>query len=357
MSASRRALILAVTLLAAPGAVAGRNLGAPPQISTPRPAPDIAPNVPPLPPAQFDSTLAVGGENVRARKVETRLSVDVSINGRGPYRFIVDSGADTSAVGLAIARQLGLPLGTPVILNGMTARNMVDRVKVDALTLGPTTVRNLELPALREVDMGADGLIGIDALVQQRLMMDFDKHLIKVEDARTRVQTYPGEIVIIGRRKHGQLILAQVRASEQRLDAIIDTGSEVTVGNFALRDKLLRKNRATIRMLEMIGVTGEKIKVQLAVIDQLQLGPILLRDVPIAFADLPPFRLFGLANQPALLLGTDILEKFRRVSLDFRSRKVRFQLRRCTTEGVIISTAPENFSRLSAPNASEACSK
>jgi len=357
MSPSRRALLFAFVLLTAPAAAPASGTAAPPQISKPRPAPNTPPNVPPLPPAQFDPSLAIGGSDVKARKVETRLSVDVSINGRGPYRFIVDSGADTSAVGLGIARELELPLGTPAILNGMTARNLVDRVKVDSLTLGPTTIRNLELPALREVDMGGEGMIGIDALVQERLMMDFDKHLIKVEDARTPVQALPGEIVITARRQRGQLILAEVRASDQRLDAVIDTGSEVTVGNTALRDKLLRKNRATIRTLDVIGVTGETIKIQLAVIDELQLGPILLRDVPIAFADLPPFKLFGLANQPALLLGTDILENFRRVSLDFRARKVRFQLRRCTTEGVIVSTNPESFSRLSAASGTEACSK
>ena len=70
---------------------------------------------------------------------------------------------------------------------------------------------------------------------------------------------------------------------------------------------------------------------------------MMLRDVPIAFADVPPFKLFGLADEPALLLGTDILETFRRVSLDFRARKVRFQLRRCGTEGVVISTEPRDI--------------
>ena len=67
-----------------------------------------------------------------------------------------------------------------------------------------------------------------------------------------------------------------------------------------------------------------------------------------AAADVPPFALFGLSDQPALLLGTDILETFRRVSLDFRARKVRFQLRRCQQDGIIISTAPTDlFTRLS----------
>lgn len=354
-----RALVLALALLPLPASASASDSGLaePPRIMKPQPVPDAKPDVPPLPPADFDPTLAIGGDDVKARKVETRLSVDVLVNGRGPYKFIVDSGADTSAVGLNIARDLELPLGTPAILNGMTARNLVDRVKVDTLTMGPSVIRDLQLPALREVDMGGDGMIGIDALVQQRLMMDFDKHLIKVEDARIQTRLEPGEIVITAKRRKGQLILAEVRAAHVGLDAIIDTGTEITVGNIALRDKLLRKNRALVRTLDMIGVTGEVIKVQLAIIDELQLGPILMRDVPMAFADLPPFKLFGLANEPALLLGTDILENFRRVSLDFRARKVRFQLRRCTQEGVIISTAPENFSRLSAVRGTETCSK
>ena len=94
-------------------------------------------------------------------------------------------------------------------------------------------------------------------------------------------------------------------------------------------------------------------KLQIARIDELQLGPVLLRDVPIAFADVPPFKLFGLADAPALLLGTDILESFRRVSLDFKARKVRFQLRRCHSDGVVISTSTSNIlTRLSAVDGS-----
>ena len=53
-----------------------------------------------------------------------------------------------------------------------------------------------------------------------------------------------------------------------------------------------------------------------------------LFNVPMAFVDAPPFALFGLARDPAIMLGTDVLQSFRRVSLDFRNRKVRFVLRR-----------------------------
>jgi predicted aspartyl protease len=329
----------------------------PPKIARPRPAPaDQPPNVPPLPPAYFDPALDVTGEELKARKIETRLGVDVQVNGRGPYKFIVDSGADTSAVGLRIAHDLELPLGRPAILNGMTSRDLVDRVKVAELVLGPTRITDLEVPALREIDLGGDGLLGIDALHRQRLMMDFDKKLIKIEDASKPMKYSPGDIVITARRQRGQLILTEVQAQGLRLDAVIDTGTEISIGNLKLREKMLRR-RARFTEVEAIGVTGVPAKLQIATIDELKLGPVLLRNVPVAFADVPPFKLFGLADEPALLLGTDILENFRRVSLDFRSRKVRFQLRRCTTEGVVISTSPDTFTRISSAGTADVCSK
>ena len=352
---NRRALVIAFGLLAA--SIANDSIAArsaePPRIGKPRPAPPTPPDIPPLPPAYYDPTLAVGGEDVKARKVESRLSVDVQVNGRGPYKFIVDSGADTSAVGLNIARNLQLPLGTPVILNGMTARNIVDRVRVDELTVGPSTIRNLELPALRELDLGGDGMIGIDALVRQRLMMDFEKKLIKVEDARIPEVFLPGAIVITARRQRGQLILTHVTAAGLPLDAIIDTGSEITIGNLALRNKLIRGNSRKFQTVKVTGVTGATMDIQLATIGELKLGPVTLRNVPMAFADVPPFKMFGLAEEPALMLGTDILETFQRVSLDFRARKVRFQLRRCSA-AVTIATVPENITRLST-NEIEVC--
>jgi len=358
---ARRALIAAITLAlagAAGAALAAAEASAPPKISKPRPAPsNIPPDVPPLPPAVIDQSLAVGGEDVKAKKIETRLSVDVLVNGRGPYKFIVDSGADTSVVGLRIARALELPLGRPAILNGMTSRDIVDRVKVAELRLGPTTVRNLELPALDEEDVGGEGMIGIDALVQQRLMMDFEDRVINVEDASSRYRPQPGEIVVTARRHRGQLILTHVLAAGLPLDAVIDTGTQVTIGNLALRDKLIKGNRDKFVTIPVIGVTGVKAELQMAKIGELQIGPITIGDVPIAFADVPPFKLFGLADQPALLIGTDLLEVFRRVSLDFKARKARFQLRRCKSEGVILSTDPNNFSRLSSTGTDDVCGR
>jgi predicted aspartyl protease len=334
-------------------ALTGASVAQSPRISKPvivQPTP-----MPPLPPAVLDDALAIEGEDIAARKVRTRMTVEVLVNGRGPYRFLVDSGADTSVVGHAIARDLQLPLGSRATLHGMTGSAIVDRVRVAELKLGSSVISDLELPALREMDIGGAGMIGIDALVEQRLMLDFEKRLIRSEDARQPARLLDGEIVVTARRRRGQLILTQVQAAGLPVEAVVDTGSEITIGNLALRDKLIRGHRDKFVTVAATGVTGQTINLQLARIGELKLGSVTLRNVPIAFADAPPFTVFGLANEPSLLLGTDLLETFRRVSLDFRARKVRFQLKRCGSMSVLISTAPTSLARLSANDNEAVC--
>ncbi len=303
----------------------------------------------PLPTAVIDDTLAIGGQDIAARKVQSRMTVAVQINGKGPYRFVVDSGADTSVIGARIARTLALPPGTPVTLNGMTASSRVGRVLVGELGLGPTSAVDLELPVLEERDLGGDGMLGIDALAEQRLMLDFDKRVITVEDAQKPPPRMHGEIVVTARRRRGQLILTQAKANGLAIDAVIDTGTEISIGNLALRDKIIRKRATKLEKIEVTGVTGVTVTLDVALVSEIRLGSVILRDVPIAFADVPPFAVFGLADQPSLLLGTDVMETFRRISLDFKARKVRFQLRRCKMTGIKLRTsAGGSLSRLMA---------
>lgn len=312
--------------------------------------------MPALPPAKIDETLDIGGEEVEARKLRSRMTVEVMINGTGPYRFVVDSGADTSVVGQDIASALQLPATTPAILNSMTDSSIVQRAVVDELEIGQAVFRDLELPVLDEFDIGAQGMIGLDALVEQRLMLDFDERVITVDDADVPLPRFDGEIVVRARLNRGQLILTEVEANGHEIEAVVDTGSEVTIGNSALRDMLLRRKPDRDSMVTITGVTGVEADLQFGTVREIRLGPVLLRNVAIAFADVPPFAVFGLDERPALLLGTDLMEQFRKVSLDFHARKVRFQLPKCERQTVRLRTAPSFSLRLSADRPS-ACSR
>ena len=351
-------MILVLALALTGSVLAGDVSGAAPAPKIGKPIPVPPREMPPLPPARIDNALAIGGDDIYARKDNTRMTVEVMVNGRGPYHFLVDSGADTSVVGLRIARDLQLPMGRPALLHTTTASARVDRVLVDQLQLGSSLIRNLQLPALREQDLGGQGMIGIDALVRQRLMMDFEKRVIKAEDARTPTKMLDGEIVVTALRRRGQLILTEVTAAGLPVDAVVDTGSEISIGNLALRDKLIRGNRGKFVTIPITGVTGVTVNLQLAKIAELRLGSVTLRNVPMAFADVPPFAVFGLQRQPSLLLGTDLLDTFRRVSLDFQARKVRFQLRKCGSSGILITTSPMNsWSRISSGDDAAVCKR
>lgn len=314
---------------------------------------DPAAKMPPLKPAVIDDTLTIGGEEIAARKLRSRMTVEVGVNGTGPYRFVVDSGADTSVISKRLAAALSLPAGRPALLNSMTDSTPVERVLVNSLQLGSSAFPDLELPRLEERDIGAAGMIGLDALLEQRLMLDFENRKISVDDASRPAPRWDGEIVVVARLKRGQLILTQVKANGLHLDAVIDTGSEITIGNRALRDQIVRRSDTRLQKIEVIGVTGKSAMLELAVVRELRIGGIVISDVPIAFADLPPFEVFGLQDRPSLLLGTDLMENFRKISLDFRARKVRFQLQKCSGRSIMISTT-NRASRLSAERGNQA---
>lgn len=302
-------------------AVTAAAVVAPPAVLVPATQPFIAP-------ATIDNSLEIAGDALAAQQLRKRLFIEVKVNDSGPHRFLVDSGADRSVISDALAARLGLPAGSPVRVQGMAGARDVPTAEVAMLTLGRSQIGPITAPTLAEVDLGADGLIGIDALADQRLMLDFVKRTITVQDSRQAYYGSSGEIVVTARRRKGQLIITEAAVDNRKVSAVIDTGSEVTLGNMALRRRLFGSRRpAAMQDIELMSVTGQALKAEAIVLSNVRIGGLYLNNVVVAFADAPPFRLFGLADEPAIFLGSDLLASFRRVSLDFRGRKVRFTLR------------------------------
>jgi predicted aspartyl protease len=324
------ALLAAVLVTAAadqPPAAAGSAPAAVVEPSTRGTVPAL-PNHPMIPTATIDSSLEVNGQTLKAQDLMSRMLIRVKVNDRGPYLFIVDSGADRSVVGANLAERLELPAGKPATLQSLAGPRRVETVMIDRLSLGDTLVNGINAPALDEMSLGADGLIGIDALSGQRLMLDFAANTITIQDGRIAAAASADEIVVTARRRKGQLILTQGTIDGGNVYAVIDTGAQVTIGNFALRDKIFRGHRLPKpQPITLISVTGQPVTADLYIVPEMRLGGLILRRVQIAFADVPPFALFGLAKDPALLLGSDLLQNFSKISLDFRRRRVRFRLR------------------------------
>lgn len=110
--------------------------------------------------------------------------------------------------------------------------------------------------------------------------------------------------------------------------ALIDTGSDVTIGNIVLMEKVAGSRHPPGQTAVMLNsVTGRSMAATAVLMRQIDVGGLRIRNLRVAFADVAPFALFGLADRPALLLGTDALHGLKRMSLDFRRYRVRFQLR------------------------------
>ncbi len=262
-----------------------------------------------------------------------RMTVDVMINGQGPFAFAVDTGADRTAISAGLAAKLKLPAGEDVSLNGMAGIDRVRTVTIARLDVGTHHLVNVRAPALKDGDLGVAGLLGIDALAGHRIVMDFDAAKLTLRSSTVKPDSAEtsgdGEtITVLAKRRFGQLVLVDASINGKKVYAIVDSGAQITVGNLALRRLMTREGGSRRGVpVELISVTGRKLSADLTTMPTIRLGGFELSNVQVAYSDAHPFKKFGLLKQPALLLGADVLQSFKRVSLDFESKKVRFLLK------------------------------
>jgi predicted aspartyl protease len=266
--------------------------------------------------------------NVAAQQdPQSRMTVSVYLNEHGPFDFVVDTGANRTVISSALAARLGLPMGNRVRVHDIAGVGGAETALVERLRVGKRQIDNVVAPLLSATDMGADGILGIDGLVNQQVVMDFLDRKMTIAPAR-KIAGEADTIVVRARSRFGQLILADARIGNERVYVIVDSGAEYSVGNMALRDRLLRGRRKPAPIpIELVGVSGRTQTADLTVTPQMKIGNVVMKNVPIAFSDVHPFRQFGLEERPAMLLGMDLLRSFESVSLDFEQKKVRFRLK------------------------------
>ena len=254
-----------------------------------------------------------------------RMTVAVNVAGRGPYRFIVDTGAERTVISRELAASLGLDSGGDVTLASVSTVSQVPTVMIPELEVGRRTLSGIQAPALHQQNIGAQGMLGVDSLRSQRVVFDFGRREITLSPSHIDDDRFaPGEIVVRGRTRLGRLLLTNAYLDGQRITVIIDTGSQVTVGNLALRRRLERARRlGEVRMLSLTGVTGDLVTAEYTRARRLQVGGVHIDDLPIAFSEVRLFSLLALSDRPAILLGMDALRLFDRVSIDFANRRVR----------------------------------
>jgi predicted aspartyl protease len=259
-----------------------------------------------------------------------RMTVAVRINESAEYPFVVDTGAERTVISNELAKILALKQGEKLRLATISGPANVNSFIVDRLTTSTISLENFTAPGLDRDHLGAFGLLGIDSLQNKKI--DIDNRLGKMTVASSQTKNASGRlesgmIVVTAKSKGGRLILSDAKINGFKVDIIIDTGAQNSLGNQKLRDVLLRRNRkGGFSEVMFQSVTGERMIGDFTQIKAIEIGGIEIGDLPITFSENYAMKALNLNKRPAIFLGMDALQLFDRVIIDFARKRVSFGL-------------------------------
>ncbi len=284
-----------------------------------------------IPCASSSSAEDVPSSASAAPDTARRLTVPVHIDGKGPYRFIVDTGADRTVVATEVGTELGLARGARVVLDGVVQTMVTDTVAIRRLAFGSHASGNFLVPTLSRALLDADGYLGLDFLDGHRVTFDFKGGLLQVSEPRPRFSadwTAMNEARVLTFGSSGHLRSLECRVDGVPTAAFIDSGAEVSAANGPLLAALGRRNPSfgEIGDIELIDITGGQIQGKVAMVKQIRLPGLAFDDCPLVIANFQVFKAWGLTHSPALLIGMNLLRQFSRVSIDYGLKELRFDL-------------------------------
>lgn len=278
--------------------------------------------------ARPDAALPTIGNEPEIIRTQTdsdkRMTVPVQIGGGPTFRFVIDTGSQSTVLSHDVAQQLALPPGRRARVVGIGGSEMAQTAIVNQLGLGRRSFSDLEVVLFESRHIGADGIVGIDSLQRQRVLMDFAGNQITVGDARSLGGNRGFDIVVTARRKMGQLIMTDAVIDGVPVNVVIDTGAQTSIGNRALQRAL--RQRGNLQQVTLTSVTGQQVLADIAYPGKLSIGNFDIERLTVAYADSPVFTVLELDRKPAMLLGMNELRLFRRVAVDFAARRVYFDM-------------------------------
>ena len=256
-----------------------------------------------------------------------RIWAPVWINGRGPFRLVLDTGATGSGVTANVAERLGLPLdqSPPVLLRGVAGITIVPTVRVESFTVGDLTLSPATLPIVIDAMGGAEGVLATDEFKDQRIVIDFKHDRIDIRHSRSE-RARPDFIVIPLDRSKSGLLMFHALIAGVRVQVIIDTGGQRTIGNLAMRDALKRRH-AQGKSVQIFDVTAKAQNGEAFPSPPIKLGSIDILGADITYGDMNIFGHWHLLKEPALLIGMDVLGVFDTFIIDYHLHELQLRIR------------------------------
>ncbi len=269
-----------------------------------------------------------GAETLQADEDRVgRLVLEARVNGEGPFHFIVDTGANHTAVSPALVERLGLTADSRAVrLNGVTGADATsERVTLSSIVAGRFARAEVAAVVIQpRVLAGADGLLGANLLMDSRVTFDFVRRRVTIAPSSDATRTADHRIVSQARFAHGGLLAVKSWIAGVKTTAIIDTGAQNTLGNRTLEaeippDRFERWRQTTVTVL---GVTAHTASARAVVTPRVRLGRSVVRNAIVMFGDFHVFELWELDDTPAMLVGMDVLSATKTLVIDYGRQQV-----------------------------------
>jgi predicted aspartyl protease len=113
------------------------------------------------------------------------MVVGVSINNRGPFDFLVDTGTNTTLIDPELAKELGLTPKDNLQLASLASATNVSRYYLQTFRVGPASVSNQEalavpLPQLTALDHKIRGVLGMNFLLHFSFRLNYDRRTLEL---------------------------------------------------------------------------------------------------------------------------------------------------------------------------------
>jgi hypothetical protein len=208
------------------------------------------------------------------------IYLDVKLNGRGPFRILLDSGG-LNVVTPAVARQLGLEVKGELPISGAgekvedTGLAKVDRIDVGDAFLERQTFFVFPLDEMAEVEgVPEQGLLGYEVFRRFVARVDYERRQLTLLDAAGFRYEGPGTVLPFVFNEHIPQVDGEVDGIRGKFD--LDTGSRSSLdlmSPFVARHGLVEKLHATPERITGWGVGGPA-RSRLARLRVLKLGPV-----------------------------------------------------------------------------------
>ena len=257
-----------------------------------------------------------------------RVVVQATVNGKGPFRFIVDTGANHSTITPDLVRALGLKPteAATVVLNGITGTVQVSAVTLDKLQTGDLIINGLVVPVVgTSVMAGADGIFGAAGLTEKSLSVDFQRNRVEIS-SRVQPAVRAEALRIHATRVTHGLMTLEMRVGRVRALAVIDTGSERTLGNLALRDALNQRRRpgTVAQVTSVYGATAQVEPGEIWRAPTISIETLRIDDVEVVYGDFHIFEVWDMRDKPTMIIGMDVLGTVGSLGIDFKNQDVYF---------------------------------